>query len=248
MNRNRIVNRPIHPDWMASALDLACEGATGRDARERLEIRLRDADLADVARQKVVETIHPVWLNPPPETTPFARWAIERSPEVPDLRPVNLIALMATYPFFGDVTAAVGRLLRVDGHVDAAQLRARLKARWGDRDSVNVAERKCILTLRWFGVLEGERGSGISRAGERFKLDGDWALWTAAGLILARDIESADAATVEAAPELFFLDVRVPSRTDHPLLERSTSGDRRTTFLLRPPEQPKPANGQTSWI
>ena len=233
MNRNRIVNRPLRPDWMALALDLACEGSTGRDARERLEIRLRDTELAAVARSKVVETLHPVWLNPPAETARFTRWAIEHSPDVADLRAMNLVALMATYPFVGDVMATVGRLLRADGQVDAAQLRERLKARWGDRDAVNVAERKCILTLRWFGVLTGDRGSGISRPGERFTLTGEWAMWAIAALLLTRQIESTDALTVEAAPEFFFLDVRVPAGAAHPLLERMMSGDRRTTFAQR---------------
>ena len=233
MNRNRIVNRPVQPSWIATALDLAAEGATGADGRSRLEIRLRDEGLADVARQKVVETLHPVWINPPPETDSFIAWARDRSVEAPDLRPLNLLALMATYPFFGDVLAAVGRLLRTDGQVDAAKLRDRLKSKWGDRDSVNVAERKCIQTLRWFGVLAGDRGSGVSVAGERFVLAGEWAQWSIAALLLSRDIEMTDARTVETAPEFFFLDVLIPAGAPHPLLEVMTAGDQRTIYSLR---------------
>ena len=186
-----------------------------------------------MARAKVVEMLHPVWINPPDDTRPFIAWAIEHSPEAPDLRVANLLALMGTYPFFADVLGAVGRLLRTDGFVDAVQLRDRLKARWGDRDSVSLAERKCVLTLRWFGVLEGDRGSGISRAGRSFDLAGDWAMWAVAALLLGRESELTDALTVETAPELFFVKVKVPAASAHPLLERMTSGDRRTTFGLR---------------
>lgn len=42
-----------------------------------------------------------------------------------------------------------------------------------------------------------------------------------------------DGGTVETAPEFVFLDVRVPGRRDHPLLERATSGERRVTYSLR---------------
>jgi hypothetical protein len=140
---------------------------------------------------------------------------------------------MATYPFFADVLGVVGRLLRSDDKVDAVHVRQRLTARWGDRDAVNVAQRKCILTLRWFGVLSGERGSGISVAGERFTMVDEWALFTVAALLLGRDVDLIDSGTVETAPELFFLDIRVPPTAVHPLLERITSGDRRTTYALR---------------
>lgn len=232
MNRNRILNRPVKPAWARAALDVGADGGVGAEGRERLEIRLRDEGLAPVARQKVVETLHPVWINPPTETAAFIEWARDRSPEVPDLRPVHLIALMATYPFFGDLAAAAGRMLRNEGAVDSMEVRSRLKARWGDRDSVGVATRKGILTLRSFGVLVGDRGSTRSIGGSRFGLSNEWALWAACGLLLARGSDSTDAATVETAPEFFFLDLRVPRATAFPLLERITGGDGRARLAL----------------
>jgi hypothetical protein len=218
---------------MATALDIATDGTSGPEGRERLEMRLRDAPLAEQARQKVVETVHPVWINPPPETSALIRWAADRSPEVADLRPIHLLALMATYPFFADLAAVVGRMLRNDGRIDSTEVRSRLKAQWGDRESIGVATRKCLLTLRAFGVIEGERGSVASVAGCRFKLEGDWARWAVAALLLARNRELIDAATVEAAPEFFFLEIRVPGGAAGPLLERVMSGDGRTTYALQ---------------
>ena len=218
---------------MTAALDIAADGGVGHVGRERFEIRLRDEQLADGARSKVVETVHPVWINPPAETAAFIRWAAERYTEAPDLRPIHLVALMATYPFFGDITAAVGRMLRSSGAVDSLQVRGRMKAQWGDRDAVSVATRKCLLTLRSFGVISGDRGSTTSTAGERFCLSGDWAMWAVGALLLTRGSEMIDAPTVESAPEFFFLDVRVPATDAYPLLERLTSGDGRTVHSLR---------------
>lgn len=233
MNRNRILNRPIALADAAAALDVALAGARGNDGRERLEIRMRDHGMAPAARQKVVEILHPVWINPPPETTEMIAWAREHAVDVADLRPVHLIALMATYPFFGDLVAAVGRMLKVEGSVDSVRIRERLKTAWGDRESIGVATRKGILTLRSFGVLVGERGSTASHLGERFTMADDWALWAAAALLLARGSDTTDGATVETAPEFFFVDLRVPGGSRFPLLERMTSGDGRARFALR---------------
>lgn len=233
MNRNRLMNRSVEPAWARAALDVAADGGSGATGRERLEIRLRDEGLANVARQKVVEILHPVWINPPEETAAFIEWARERSSEVADLRPVHLIAVMATYPFFGDLAATVGRMLRNEGEVESVEVRSRLKAKWGDRDAVGVATRKGILTLRSFGVLMGERGSTKSTEAARFEISGEWALWAACGLLLTRGSESTDPATVETAPEFFFLDLRVPRATSFPLLERITSGDGKAR-LARP--------------
>jgi len=233
VNRNRTLNRPIEPAWAAAALDVALDGGSGADGRERLEIRLRDEEMAPMARSKVVEALHPVWINPPGETAAFIAWAREHADEVADLRPVHLVALMATYPFFGDLVAAVGRMLRNEGHVDSLAVRARLKGQWGDRDSIGVATRKGILTLRSFGVLVGGRGSTKSAAGARFLMDGDWALWAAAALLLSRGSDTTDAGTVETAPEFFFLDLRVGGSSTFPLLERITSGDARTRLAMR---------------
>jgi hypothetical protein len=233
MNRNRIFNRPIEPAWATIALDVALDGGAGIEGRERLEISLRDENMAPVARDKVVDVLHPVWINPPDETAAFIAWAKEHAYEVADPRPVHLVALMATYPFFGGLVAIAGRMLRNEGYVDSIIVRERLKGQWGDRDSVGVATRKGILTLRSFGVLVGARGSTRSVAGVRFVMNNDWASWAACALLLTRGSETADAATVETAPELFFLDLQIGNTAKFPLLERITSSDGRSRIALR---------------
>jgi hypothetical protein len=233
MNRNRILNRSIALTDATAALDVALDGGRGSEGRERLEIRMRDHGMAPAARLKVVEILHPIWINPPSETAEMIDWAREHAVEVADLRPVHLVALMATYPFFGDLVAAVGRMLKVEGSIDSVRIRERLKAKWGDRDSIGVATRKGILTLRAFGVLVGDRGATASQPGVRFAMTDDWALWAAAALLLARGSDTTDGATVETAPEFFFLDLRVPGGSRFPLLERVTSGDGRARLALR---------------
>ena len=63
-------------------------------------------------------------------------------------------------------------------------------------------------------------------------------LWATCALLLTRGSEQTDGTTVESAPEFFFLDLRVPKGGAFPLLERTTSGDTRTIFALRPEALP----------
>jgi hypothetical protein len=233
MNRNRIVNRPLAPSFLDAALSIARDGDVGAVGRERLEILLRDTDLAPEARAKIVEMVHPVWINPPVETQGLIQWAVGHVDEITDPRAVHLVAIMATFPFFGDACATVGRLLRAGGEIDATQLGSRMKARWGDRDAISLATRKCLQTLRAFGALQKESGSSTSRAGERLGLEGDWGLWALAALLLTRGADALDATTAETAPEFFFLGLRVSGGAPHVLLERRTSGDGRTLYALR---------------
>lgn len=74
---------------------------------------------------------------------------------------------------------------------------------------------------------QGVRGQRLS-PGERFRLEGDWALWAVTALLPSRGSETVDALVVESAPEFFFLDLCVPRSAAYPLLERTTSGNGQT--------------------
>lgn len=231
MNRNRILNRPLRPEWLDASLRLARTAPDGATGRRLLEVALRDALPADEARLKTVEAIHPVWLNPPPEIAPMIDWAIEHSRDAADLRPVHLVALIATYPFFGEVCSSAGRLIRLGGATTNAELRSRLRARWGDREIINVAIRKCVLTLRSFGVLKGERGLGRSTLGPQLALPPSLVPWAVHALIETRGAEAIDDTEAESAPEFFFLDLRLANVNGYPYLERFAVSPSRSSYV-----------------
>ena len=172
-------------------------------------------------------------------------WALANSREVADLRAVHLLALIAIYPFFSDVCAISGRLLRIDGEVQSAELRKRLRAKWGDREVVDVAQRKCIQTLRAFGALAGERGTVVSQPGERLPLPESLAPWAIHAVVLGRNAESIDVGEIGAAPEAFFTDIVMRGMNGYALLERFNVGPSRASYVasrtsLRPAPEARP--------
>lgn len=192
---------------------------------------LLDMGLPRWARVKVREIVGPVWLDPPAETATFIDWARGNVDPTSDLRAVHLLALLATYPFFDDVCVAVGRLLRLQGQVTTADLRSRLRAKWGDREIVQVAQRMCIYSLRHFGALMADARS-TSSAAEPLPLTSSLNAWAVHAVVLGRDAGAIDLMEVDVAPELFF--VRLDSRqiNDYPHLERYAMAAGRAELVL----------------
>jgi hypothetical protein len=230
MNRNRILNRALKPDWLDVAFRLAC--SSGETDRRVLDLALSDEKLAKGARGKVVEVVAPVWLTPPPETARLVAWALANTDPTADLRALHLLVLMATYPFFGDVCATVGRLLRLNGEIGTGDLRERLRAKWGDREVIQVAQRKCVQTLRDFGAVHAHPRSTVSYSAPPLPLPAGMSIWAIHALVLSRDAESIDLIEVDGAPELFFTRLEVTTASAYPLLERFSQGAGRAQLVL----------------
>lgn len=232
MNRGRVLNRPLEPAWLDAAFRLGREGVAADAARTQLTERLSETHLSASTAGRVVQVLLPVWVTPPAETKDMIGWALHNSSEVTDLRFVHLVALLATYPFFGDVCAIVGRMLKLQGTVATDDVRSRLRGQWGDRETTNTAQRNCIRTLRAFGALDAERGASTSTAGERFELPGSMKRWAAHGIILTRDAESVVEDDVTSAAELFFLNFSNGQPAgEYPFLETFNVGPRQRALV-----------------
>ncbi len=222
MKHGPIFDRALDPAWLDIALSLAKEGdgSTGRE----LDMRLRDRVEAVEGRKKTVRLLSRVWLKPSPPIKPMISWAIDRSPEVPDARPLHVGGLLAAYPFFGDACRIVGRAIALSGRIRTQELRRGLRDLWGDREIVDVASRCGIRTLRGFGVLTGVRGEDESAAGEEVPVQPFLTPWIAHALLLTRGADEAERQTITAAPELFMLKLGPGWREPYPLLEPFREG------------------------
>jgi hypothetical protein len=60
---------------------------------------------------------------------------------------------VATYPFFLDVAATIGRLIALQGDVSLVDLRRRLAERWGDRSLMPQASGKVVRSMVAWGAL-----------------------------------------------------------------------------------------------
>jgi hypothetical protein len=187
VKQNFILNRALEPRWLDAALHLAIDTDEFQGAkRDLLGVMLADDIKGPMARAKTVTALSRVWLDPAETARAMLQWAAERSTTVVDARVLHLGALLATHRFFGDCCAAVGRTLGLHESVLTPEVRQRVKARWGDREAIDVSVRAAIRTLRAFGVLVGAAGDQVSSAGERLAVPLTLRPWLAHALLLTR--------------------------------------------------------------
>jgi len=248
MSDGAILDRALSTEWLDAALRIAAQEDQPSDRRDLLDVALREDLPAPAARDKTLVALSHVWLTPPVVTEPMIRWAIGTAPALDDTHPLHVGALLATYPFFGDVCAAVGRMTALGQPAHTPEIRRRVRERWGDRQTVDVAAQRCIRTLRSLGLLVGDTGSSTSRTAPRLKVPRALRAWLIHALLISRGIDAVDEREVRKAPELFGLDLPPSGGQDreYPFIERHTEGGGRTVLTRRsipssPPRSDSPA-------
>jgi hypothetical protein len=230
--RGPVLDRPLEPAWLDVALRIARETHELDEVRSRLHLALGDSGLGTAARVKTVTALVRTWARPRQTAAPAISWAREALADEQDLRAVHLGALLVAYPFFGDVCATVGRVLALEEQVTTPDIRARMRAAWGDRRTVHNAVQRGIKTLRAFQVLSGDQGSSLSQRAEQLYVSPRAGRWMAHTLLLSRGAEAIDERDLRSAPELFGL--RLPERLDngYGFLARHREGGGRTVLAV----------------
>ena len=145
--------------------------------------------------------------------------------------------MLATYEFFGGVCATVGRELSLNETVDTRSIRRELRARYGERSTVDRAVSRVVRTLRAIGALTGELGSATSTAADRIPVPMSHGQWLAHAVMLSRRRREMDAREIAAAPELFMFRLP-PLANDYPLIERFREGVDRDVLVERARSSP----------
>lgn len=230
--RGPVLDRPLEPRWLDAALRIARETTDIAEVRARLHIALGDSELGSAARVKTITVLTRTWAGPHPAAAAAVAWAREELADEGELGALHIGALLAAYPFFGDVCAAVGRVLSLEESVSTPDVRARIRASWGDRRTVHNAVQRAVKTLRAFELLTGAPGTSVSRRGPGLAVSPRAGMWIAHALLLTRAAEAIDERDVRSAPELFGL--RMPERLDngYALLERHREGGGRAVLAV----------------
>ncbi len=215
----------------AGESDPAVLAASVRAALARhLEEEIAGSD----ARRKTVNVLTRIWVRVPPEhralrDEALALWeALGAARPSPGLSPDLRLALhwglcLLAYPFFRDLAATLGRLLRVHDRVTAGLVYRRVAERWGERSTLVYAVQRALSSLADWGVLEaGADGRGPYHGAPPLRTDHpDLSLWLLEAALRARsggpDPWSAPVALhdLPSLPELFPFAVDLPPGAIH---------------------------------
>jgi hypothetical protein len=225
-----LLDRALEVAWLDLALELGREGKP--DARNQIEIALRDRILAAESRKKTVRAVWRTWLEPPEQAREMIAWARARSPEIGDSRPLHMGALIATHPFFGDICAAIGRELAQGGSIRVTAVRQRIRERWAARQSVDVAVRAAVRTLRSFGLVSAGPRGRTAELISRLEVPEELRGWLGHALLIARGVGEIDLEAVRSAPEFFMLVIGPGAPRAYGGVEVAVEGGRRGVLQL----------------
>jgi len=159
-------DRKLELAWLDAAAAAAARGDNLVKAREQLFAVLDGVVAGDgphSGRGKTITVLSRIWLAP--STTDLGRRALRAlaSASTEERMAIHWAMCAATHPFFVDVVAAVGRLVRMQGDVSQAQVTRRVAETWGDRTTLHRAVQRVCRSLIAWGVLQETGVRGVYR-------------------------------------------------------------------------------------
>jgi hypothetical protein len=212
-----VLDRALTLDMLDAALRIATEHRKDPAARQFLAAALKDLVTPQEAENKTKHVLARVWLAPPASARSMIEWAIEHQDQFIDRRALHYGALLATFPFFGSIAAAVGRQISIDGAADRRTVRTHARVTFGQREFIDAGASKSLRTMKNLGLIDGLHDGPIHVAA-RPVVPAYLSSWFLHVLILTRQVGSANVGDLSHAFELSFLEL-VPGAPPYPFLE-----------------------------
>ena len=170
----------IRFEWIEQTANLVLAGNDKTTVNEALQKLLADkvsvggkADRGN--REKIITILLKIWLTTPKELLPLHDEGLDLIKQIP--RNVHMAIhwgmTMAVYPFWAGVATQVGRLLKLQDSVVAAQVQRRVREQYGERETVSRAARRVLRSFMDWGVLQDTEQKGVYQAGVSLNLDDD---------------------------------------------------------------------------
>lgn len=201
----------IRLQWLQYTAERALAGYTRDEIQTALQDLLQDRlSVGGTAergnREKAITILLKVWVSVPTQLEALRNDGLELLKRLPPH--AHLAAhwgmTIAVYPFFGVVAEAVGRLLRLQGSVTAAQVQRRVREQLGERETVARAARRVLRCFVDWGVLAETAEKGVYRATPiQLVEDKGLALWLIEAALVANGAQLGALQAVLQSPALF---------------------------------------------
>lgn len=205
------LDRLIRLAWLEKTSSLALAGNDNTSIKSILQTDLQGAfhsNNIDVrgSIDKTITILLKIWLKVPSELALLRDDGLDILKRLPRHQriAVHWGMVMAVYPFWSSVAMQVGRLLRLQGSVAAAQVQRRVREQYGERETVFRRARYALRSYLDWGVLQETGAKGGYSAGATLVVDDSRLIaWLAEASLHARANGSAPLKDLIGHPSLF---------------------------------------------
>ncbi len=169
-------NRKVKADWLKETLQLTASGVTRDEIEPILKNEIAKVNPGKETIRKVFIYLNRVWIDPPDYCKRLRDGGLEIFSKKPNADTAFLLIwgmCIASYPFIGCVAEATGRLLRLQGEVQAVQVNQRLREKYGDRHFVHRSVRYNLSTFLDLGALKQGAQKGVYVKGKVYRPKSD---------------------------------------------------------------------------
>ena len=201
----------IQLEWLEWTAQMALAGLSPDEIHEELQDRLRPivsvgGDDNRSNRGKVVGNLLKIWVKSVKALRPFRDEGLALLQELPNEQHIALHwgMSMATYPFFGAVVEATGRLSDLQGGVSLAQVHRRVKEQYGQRTSIKRGMERVFYCLHDWGVLQTTEQAHVFTATRPLSIENPrLTSWLVEAAMISKGVQSVPAADAVKVPSLF---------------------------------------------
>lgn len=169
----------VRKEWMNRTLELVCAGVSEKETRKYLDEYLstqqqRGGEGVKRNKETYGMTLYMLscWFRDD-ELRAFREALIEEAKKIDNSRwlPFHMAILSASYPFWLQVCTETGKMLSRQDLISSAQIYDKMKAIYGDRETIARNTRYAIRTMVSWGFLEDVSGKkGYYRQGQRIEV------------------------------------------------------------------------------
>jgi hypothetical protein len=163
-------NRTVRLAWLEAVAGLAGNGKSDEDIYIALKDMLKDqlsvnSDAKRGSREKTITLLLKTWVRIPKDLEDFRQRALNlfRSQPSSNHLIMHWAMTFVTYPFCRTVAEVIGRALKLQGSVTAAQVQRRVRELLGERETVARSARYVIRAFQDWGVFTVSGKQGIYR-------------------------------------------------------------------------------------
>jgi hypothetical protein len=158
-------DRRIDIEWLDAVAGRVTTGQAPEDIREFLWNFLEGivaGDSVHSGRGKTLTVLSRIWVNVPEQANPLRKSALHciASATREQRVAIHWGMAIATYPFFRDVAATVGKLLTLNGQANLSQVERRMTDSWGDRSTLPRAIQRVLRSIVQWGLLRDGASKG----------------------------------------------------------------------------------------